>query len=82
MSRTAWEPFLIPSCDANPRRFRRFTECRGNNESCEQSEQGAVHEAQVLAARPFMRKIFRLTTIHALWQSHLRPKCSTGNYYR
>ena len=28
------------------------------------------------------RKIFPLTTVHALSHSHSRPKCSTGNHCR
>ena len=40
------EPFQIPACNANLGRFRRFTECAGNDESPKQSERGAIHEAR------------------------------------
>ena len=46
-SRAVWEPFQIPSCDANAGRVGRFTDYRGNNKRYEQSEQGAFHETRL-----------------------------------
>ena len=43
-SRTDREPFEIPGCDANLGRFRRFTECAGDDKEHEQSERGAIHK--------------------------------------